>query len=78
MNKNLDDQAEKLREQVGEYQEKQNEMSSLPPRSSIHKRQQREKKNKKPKWRVRFVLIRLFLILFLLLIVAALVLPNWL
>lgn len=72
-----DDQAKMLRERAHTLEREQMRMQSLPPRSRIHKRQSTMKRKNKRKLRFRFVLIRLFLLLFFLLIIAAFALPKW-
>ncbi|OLO42611.1 hypothetical protein BTR23_00940 [Alkalihalophilus pseudofirmus] len=69
------DQAGELRKQMEQVENAEEiNLSSLPPRSEFHK----VKKNKKRKFRIRFPLVRLFLILFLLIVILALSSPFWL
>ncbi len=69
------DQAGELRKQMEQVENVEEiNLSSLPPRSEYHK----VKKSKKRKFRIRFPLVRLFLILFLLIVILALSSPIWL
>ncbi|MDE5411975.1 hypothetical protein [Alkalihalobacterium chitinilyticum] len=73
--KTSNDQAEELRQQVKRRENKQEvDIASLPPRSEYHK----HKKNKSRKFRMRFPLIRVLLVLFIILVIAALSSPIWL
>ncbi|WP_026673220.1 hypothetical protein [Alkalihalobacterium bogoriense] len=71
------DQAEELRKQVDEWNQTNHEpdidVSTLPPRSEVHKRKSKNQSNKKA---VRFPLIELLLFLFLLIIIFILVGPH--
>lgn len=77
------DQADELRKLVKLHKEpndqsmEENEITNLPPRSTIHKNK-KSKKGKKENKRIQFPLIRLFLVLFLLLVVLAVTSPYWL
>ncbi|MBP3950550.1 hypothetical protein [Bacillus suaedae] len=78
--KQYHDQARRLRQKMkdhqdDEQQEEKKEVHSLPPRSSVHQRNDRKKKTK---WRLRFPLIRFLLLLFFLIIIAAITSPMWL
>ncbi|HZG60314.1 MAG TPA: LysM peptidoglycan-binding domain-containing protein [Anoxybacillus sp.] len=58
------DQAEGLRQQVHDSKQKGNELDalSLPPRSEVHK-----KTNRKTKWKIKYPVIRLLALFFILL-----------
>lgn len=56
------DQAEKLRQKIEKIHEPNDEDSSLPPRSDLHRH-----KKKKTKWKLKYPLIRLLVLFFILL-----------
>jgi cytoskeletal protein RodZ len=74
----LKDQAKPLRQQMKTHHTDQTgedmKRQSIPPRSRVHKRSRQKKK----RWKLTFPLIRLLLVLFLALIVAAITSPYWL
>jgi hypothetical protein len=73
MNKDWSDQ-----DRTGEFHQQYDlnleSESSLPPRSRLHRRSEKKKKN----FTFSFPVIRLLVILFFLLIIAALTSPYWL
>ncbi|WP_227936153.1 hypothetical protein [Alkalihalobacillus deserti] len=71
------DQAKQLREKMEVYQENKNAeqtIHSMPSRSRVHKKRT---KSKNRKFKLSFPLIRLLLVLFLALTVAAITYPYW-
>ncbi|MCL7745871.1 hypothetical protein [Halalkalibacter alkaliphilus] len=68
------DQADPLREQMESFQLKSEIEEPLPPRSQIHRRRSRKKKTTT----LSFPLIRVLLVLFFMLIIAAVTSPYWL
>ncbi|WP_027408624.1 LysM peptidoglycan-binding domain-containing protein [Anoxybacteroides tepidamans] len=66
--KDVRDQAEELRKQVGHFKQKETgnnvDALSLPPRSEVHKQKQAKKKTK---WKIKYPLIRLLALFFILL-----------
>ncbi|MDT8860051.1 hypothetical protein N0O92_07375 [Alkalihalobacillus sp. MEB130] len=68
------DQADQLREQMETLEPENQIQKSLPPRSQIHRRT-RKKKKVIP---FSFPLIRVLLLLFFVIIIAALTSPYWL
>lgn len=71
----LHDQAEKLRELVKNQEDTEiNSVSSLPPRSEVHK----QKKNKKVTFKIKFPIVRLLLILFFIIVILVFTSPIWL
>jgi len=78
VNRNEQDQAKQLRKEMEALESEKkagSSMLTLPPRSRIHNRRS---KSKWKKFKLSFPLIRLLLVLFLALIVAALTSPYWL
>lgn len=68
---NAHDQAEQLRKQVEDWnqQKDKQDVLSLPPRSEVHKQKQ---KKKKTKWKIKYPVIRLLALFFILLPVSIL------
>jgi LysM repeat protein len=64
----IEDQAEALRELVQQKNKPAKEEGlSLPPRSEVHRRKKSKKREKKKKWKLKYPLIRLLVLFFILL-----------
>ncbi|WP_090926826.1 hypothetical protein [Salibacterium qingdaonense] len=74
MSSKHNDQAESLRRKNKAYRElEEKESTSLPPRSETH-----SKASKKLNWKIRFPAARILLVIFLIIVVAAVLTPLWL
>ncbi|SFP40371.1 hypothetical protein [Salibacterium halotolerans] len=68
------DQAENLRRKNRDYRDpKEKDSASLPPRSETH-----SKEAEKVKWNIRFPAARFLLVIFLIMVAAAVLTPVWL
>jgi LysM repeat protein len=72
------DQAELLRQQTNDWRqpEKKMDVLALPSRSEVHKRKRTKQKKKKRKWKIKYPLIRLLFVFFILLPVTILIVHH--